>query len=149
MMRWSIVILLTIGGLGACIGAAIATQNQDPNGGSSNQDPNQQIVRIKPSIDQTKTIPMEPQTVPSYFGEKAFLHVQSLVAMGPRYFGQPGWSKQLTYIEQQLKKAGIATKRDTWTDRRELITFSNISATIPGKSKQRIVLACHHDTKCT
>ncbi|MGK0156394.1 MAG: hypothetical protein ACI9SE_003363, partial [Neolewinella sp.] len=66
MMRWSIVILLTIGGLGACIGAAIATQNQDPNGGSSNQDPNQQIVRIKPSIDQTKTIPMEPQTVPSY-----------------------------------------------------------------------------------
>lgn len=148
-MRWSIVILLTIGGLGACIGAAIATQNQDPNGGSSNQDPNQQIVRIKPSIDQTKTIPMEPQTVPSYFGEKAFLHVQSLVAMGPRYFGQPGWSKQLTYIEQQLKKAGIATKRDTWTDRRELITFSNISATIPGKSKQRIVLACHHDTKCT
>lgn len=148
-MRWSIVLLLTIGGLGACIGAAIATQKQDPNKVSNNQDPNQHIVRIQPAIDKTKTIPLEPKKVPAYFGEKAFLHVQSLVAMGPRYFGQPGWSKQLTYIEQQLKKAGIEAKRDTWTDRRELITFSNISATIPGKSKKRIVLACHHDTKCT
>lgn len=145
MMRWSIVLSLTIGGLGACIGAAIVTQSQNPN----KQDQAQHRVRIQPPIDKTTTIPMEPKKVPVYFGEKAFLHVQSLVAMGPRYFGQPGWSKQLTYIEQQLKKAGITTKRDTWTDRKELITFSNVTATIPGKSKQRIVLACHHDTKCT
>lgn len=144
-MRWSIVLSLTIGGLGACIGAAIVTQSQNPN----KQDQAQHRVRIQPPIDKTTTIPMEPKKVPVYFGEKAFLHVQSLVAMGPRYFGQPGWSKQLTYIEQQLKKAGITTKRDTWTDRKELITFSNVTATIPGKSKQRIVLACHHDTKCT
>lgn len=148
-MRWSIVLLLTIGGLGACIGAAIANQpdqnGQDPN--RLKQDPN--LVRIQPSIDKNKTIPLDPKKVPAYFGDQAFLHVQTLVAMGPRYFGQPGWSKQLTYIEQQLKKAGIETKRDTWTDRRELITFSNVTATIPGTSKKRIVLACHHDTKCT
>jgi hypothetical protein len=145
MMRWSIVLSLSIGGLGACIGAAIVTQSQDPN----KQEQAQHRVRIQPPIDKTTTIPLEPKKVPVLFGEKAFLHVQSLVAMGPRYFGQPGWSKQLTYIEQQLKKAGITSKRDTWTDRKELITFSNVTATIPGRSKQRIVLACHHDTKCT
>lgn len=143
-MRWSFVLLFTIGGLGACIGAAIATKNQNPK----SQTP-QIRVAIQPAIEKTKTVPLEPNKVPALFGEKAFQHVQSLVAMGPRYFGQPGWSKQLTYIEQQLKKAGIKTERDTWTDRKELITFSNITATIPGESKQRIVLACHHDTKCT
>jgi hypothetical protein len=144
-MRWSIIVLLTIGGLGACIGAAIATRPQDPKW----QEQDKYRVRIQPQIDKGKTIPLTPKEVPADFGEKAFLRVKSLVAMGPRYFGQPGWSKQLTYIEQQLKKAGIATKRDTWTDRKELITFSNITATIPGKSQKRIVLACHHDTKCT
>lgn len=143
-MRWSFVLLFTIGGLGACIGAAIATKNQNPK----SQTP-QIRVAIQPAIEKTKTVPLEPNKVPALFGEKAFQHVQSLVAMGPRYFGQPGWSKQLTYIEQQLQKAGIKTERDTWTDRKELITFSNITATIPGESKQRIVLACHHDTKCT
>ena len=149
-MRWSIVLLVTIGGLGACIGAAIATKHQDPESQQKVQQQDPQVrVAIQPQIDKDKTIPMEPVKVPAYFGDKAFLHVQSLVAMGPRYFGQPGWSKQLSYIEQYLRKAGIETKRDTWTDRRELITFSNISATIPGKSKERIVLACHHDTKCT
>jgi glutaminyl-peptide cyclotransferase len=31
----------------------------------------------------------------------------------------------------------------------ELLTFTNLSVTIPGKVKDRIVIACHHDTKCT
>ena len=40
-------------------------------------------------------------------------------------------------------------KRDTWTDRKELITFTNLWTSIPGKKLERIVIACHHDTKCT
>lgn len=146
-MRWSIVLVLTVGGLGACIGAALVTKGQEQQ--KTEQEQGKHAVRIQPSIDKSKTVSLVPQKVPAYFGDRAFGHVRSLVAMGPRYFGQPGWSKQLTYIEEQLKKAGIEAKRDTWTDRKELITFTNISATIPGSSKQRIVLACHHDTKCT
>lgn len=144
-MRWSLVLLLAIGGLGACLGAALSQQEQKP----SQPDENPYQVRIQPAIDQSKTIPLEVKRLPSYFGQEAFLHAQTLVTFGPRYFGQPGWSKQLDYIDATLKQAGIETKRDTWTDRKELITFSNITATIPGKRKERIVLACHHDTKCT
>jgi hypothetical protein len=29
------------------------------------------------------------------------------------------------------------------------MTFSNVSVLLPGKKPERIVLACHHDTKCT
>ena len=144
-MRWSLVLLLAIGGFGACLGAALSHQKQDPKQPTDGQFQ----VRIQPAIDQQKTIPLEAKKLPSYFGEQAFLHAQTLVAFGPRYFGQPGWSKQLDYIDKTLEKAGIKTQRDTWTDRKELITFTNTTATIPGKRKERIVLACHHDTKCT
>jgi len=144
MMRWSTILLLAIGGLGACLGAALATQAQQEN--EHQETP---PVRINPAIQKSEVIPLEPKRAPAYLGEKAFLHVNSLVALGPRYSGQPGWSKQLDYIDSHLKKLGIATRRDTWTDRKELITFTNISATIPGKQKERILLACHHDTKCT
>lgn len=143
-MRTSLLVLWAIAGLGACLGVAVATQTQDPA-----KDQDAPLVRINPSIDKDKVIPLEARKVPANFGEKAFLHVQSLVALGPRYSGQPGWSKQLDYIDAHFKKLGIPTKRDTWTDRRELMTFTNISATIPGTRKERILLACHHDTKCT
>jgi len=144
-MRWSLILLLAIGGLGACLGAALANQNQDPT--KNEQDP--PLVRINPAIPKDKVLPLKAQRVPKNFGERAFLHVNNLVAFGPRYSGQPGWSKQLDYIDAELKKHGLKPKRDTWTDRRELMTFTNISAVIPGKRKERILLACHHDTKCT
>jgi glutaminyl-peptide cyclotransferase len=145
-MRWSTVFILAVGGFGACLGATLATRKQEPNraGNGSNA-----VVRQGRSIDQSKITPLAPQRAPPNLGEQAFIYASTLVSFGPRYFGQPGWSKQLDYIDASLKKAGIATKRDTWTDRKELITFTNISATIPGKRKERIVIACHHDTKCT
>ena len=148
-MRWSIVLLLTVGGFGACLGAVISAKKQANDQPQRNQEPNQYLTRIQPAIDQTQTLQLDLKKVSDDFSEQAFRHVRTLVEFGPRYYGQPGWSKQLDYIEMTLKKAGIETKRDTWTDRKELITFSNITATIPGKQKERIVLGCHHDTKCT
>ena len=148
-MRWSIVLLLTAGGFGACLGAVISAKKQANDQPQRNQEPNQYLTRIQPAIDQTQTTQLEVKKVPADFSEQAFRHVRALVNFGPRYYGQPGWSKQLDYIEMTLKKAGIETKRDTWTDRKELITFSNITATIPGQREERIVLGCHHDTKCT
>jgi hypothetical protein len=145
-MRTSLVVIWVLAGLGAClgVGVAVATQSQDPT-----KDQEAPLVRINVSIRKDQVIPLEAQKLPADFGAKSFLHVKSLVAFGPRYSGKPGWSKQLDYIEAHLKKLGLASKRDTWTDRRELMTFTNISATIPGKRKERILLACHHDTKCT
>ena len=148
-MRWSIVLLLTAGGFGACLGAVISAKKQANDQPQRNQKPNQYLTRIQPAIDQTQTTQLDVKKVPADFSEQAFRHVRALVDFGPRYYGQPGWSKQLDYIEMTLKQAGIETKRDTWTDRKELITFSNITATIPGQREERIVLGCHHDTKCT
>lgn len=148
-MRWSIVLLLTVGGFGACLGAVISAKKQANDPLQRSQESNQYLTRIQPAIDQSRTTTLDVKKVPADFSKQAFRHVRALVDFGPRYYGQPGWSKQLDYIENTLKQAGIVTKRDTWTDRKELITFSNITATIPGQRKERIVLGCHHDTKCT
>jgi Zn-dependent M28 family amino/carboxypeptidase len=86
---------------------------------------------------------------PPQVGEQAFEHARTLVGFGPRYAGVPGWTQQLDHIQKTLEGAAIAVRRDTWTDRKERITFTNLIATIPGKRRERIVLACHHDTKCT
>ncbi|MEC8251646.1 MAG: M28 family metallopeptidase [Planctomycetota bacterium] len=100
-------------------------------------------------IDQAAPASLAARRATAAVGERAMQHCRELVALGPRYFGQPGWSKQLDYIVKTLGQHGLAAQRDTWTDRRELITFSNVSATIPGDLPGRVLLACHHDTKCT
>ncbi|MFK7742325.1 MAG: M28 family metallopeptidase [Planctomycetota bacterium] len=168
-MRIGLGVLVLIGGLGACVGAALmATRGQEPgatgtrsaaasSSGSGTdtaggQDPatsGDQRLQQNRAIDRSKPLPLDPVKAPSYLGDQAFVYAEKIVALGPRYAGRPGWSKQLDLIEAELKKAGLTSKRDTWTDRKELLTFTNLWATIPGKSKKRIVLACHHDTKCT
>ncbi|MEZ6038487.1 MAG: M28 family peptidase [Planctomycetota bacterium] len=141
-MRWSTIFAVTFLGLGACIGVAIADKQQQPQDGV-------QQVRQQAAIDQDRVLPLEPVRAPAELGGLAFAHARKLCDFGPRYTGMPGWSKQLDYIEQTLKALEIEVRRDTWTDRKELLTFSNVTATLPGKRKERIVLACHHDTKCT
>lgn len=142
-MRTTSMTALVLGGLGACLGAALATREP--------QSPRQTSTYVSPQeeVDKNAIIKLAPIPAPDGLGEAAFAHVSTLVGFGPRYAGVPGWSKQLDHIEQTLEAAGLAVRRDTWTDRRELITFTNLAATIPGKKKERIVLACHHDTKCT
>ncbi|MCK5942693.1 MAG: M28 family peptidase, partial [Planctomycetes bacterium] len=149
-IRWGGALALASLGLGACLGARLAIQ--DPARADRTapaREPQQPVVRQKPAIDQSRTLDLEPVRAPADLGEVAFAHARKLVAFGPRYAGQPGWSKQLDYITDELARHGIEARRDTWTDRKELLTFSNIAATIPGKRARRIVLACHHDTKCT
>lgn len=106
-------------------------------------------VRQQAAIDQRRTAALAARRAPRGLGAAAFAHAKALVSFGPRYSGQPGWSKQLDYISAELRRHGLEPRRDTWTDRKELLTFSNITATIRGESSRRIVLACHHDTKCT
>lgn len=92
---------------------------------------------------------LQPVAAPEQLGQVAFAHVERLVAMGPRHVGKPGHGAQLDYICQQLEAAGLQPERDTWTDDKEQVAFTNVSATIAGELPQRIVIGCHHDTKCT
>ena len=137
----SLVLLALIGGI---VGLALVLQQLQKQPG---QRPTE-LPYGRP-VDRTAVLELEPVRAPQQLGELAMHHCTILVGFGARYFGQPGWSKQLDHIVQTLTNERLDVARDTWTDRRERITFSNVVATIPGKRKERIVLACHHDTKCT
>ena len=169
-MRATTLMALLLAGLVACIGTALATRDRSPQEQGSAKTPlPEPQTPIQATIDRSQTLPLTPHPAPEGTGNEALEHVHALVAFGARYAGidassepatpaepsppprrpTPGWTQQLTYIEQALQQDGLVVRRDTWTDRRERITFTNLMATIPGKRKERIVLACHHDTKCT
>jgi len=144
-VRTSTLVALIAAGLAACIGAAVASKNA----GTPDRQNTPALPLAGSPIDRTKPLPLTAVRAPAGLGERAFAHVRAITEFGPRNPGTPGWSAQLEYIERRLVDAGLEPKRDTWTDRKELITFTNLSVTIPGRQKERIVLACHHDTKCT
>jgi glutaminyl-peptide cyclotransferase len=164
MVRALPLLAFAAGALGACFGAAMIMRPQQPAPGSTTKTQGDRI-------DQTRLLPLEAIQAPVDLGERAMAHVRTLVGFGPRYAGgeaaatastadpsgtappprrpTPGWSQQLDYIDRTLRELGLAVERDTWTDRRERITFTNLAARIPGQRPERILLACHHDTKCT
>ena len=92
---------------------------------------------------------LEPAAVPADLGERAYEHVAALVAFGPRDLGSRGWKNGLEYIAGQLRDMGLDPVRDRWTDPVEKLNFENISVTLPGESRDRIVIGAHHDTKRT
>ena len=141
-MRASTTIALLIGALGACMGASM-TYRAPQNGGAP------PARKAQDEIDKRSVAALTAVNAPADFGARAMEHARTLVAFGPRNPGTPGWSQQLDHIQRTLEGLGLRVQRDTWTDRKEMITFSNLAAVIPGKKPERIVLACHHDTKCT
>ncbi len=137
-MRTGSALTLCSIGLVACIGAAVAGHH---------------LAKAQPQeaqheIDRRQPISLPAVPAPDGLGAEAFDHARTLVGFGPRNPGTPGWSRQLEYIEKMLQSHGLTVQRDTWTDRKEMVTFTNLSAVIPGRRPERIVLACHHDTKC-
>jgi hypothetical protein len=146
-MRRPLATAIVICGLAACFGASLATRGGGPAERAAGTQGTQDRGRDAP-IDQSRRLPLPCVRAPAGIGERAMEHVRALTAFGPRNPGTPGWSQQLEYIANELGRNGFTATRDTWTDRKELITFTNVSATIPGAMKERIVLACHHDTKC-
>jgi len=79
----------------------------------------------------------------------AWEHLRQLVALGPRPAGSPAIEQSRRYIREQLSRAGVAVTEQAWDDQTPTGTVKmvNISATIPGASKDRLVIAGHYDTK--
>ncbi len=86
-------------------------------------------------------------SAPTDLGARALTHVSTVVSFGERFPGSPGWQRQLDYIAATLQACGLVAEVDRWTDAREGLTFANLVARLPGRRSDRIVLACHHDTK--
>lgn len=113
-----------------------ASQNQ-----TTRQDPD------RPNLRQT--LELEVVEPPADLGQTAYDHCATIVGFGERYVGSKGWDNAVLYIRRELKKLDLNPISDRWAVEAEKLQFHNVHVTIPGTSDDRIVIGCHHDTKCT
>lgn len=85
--------------------------------------------------------------LPADFASRAFRHAARLCSFGPRYPGSPGHARAIRYVEQELRRAGLEPELDRFAVPAEKLVLTNVSATIPGRHRDRILIGCHHDTK--
>ena len=80
---------------------------------------------------------------------KAWEHLRQIVAFGPRPAGSAALEQTRAYIRKQLAGAGVRVTEQAWTDQTPAgaINMVNLIATIPGASKDRLIIAGHYDTK--
>ena len=71
------------------------------------------------------------------------------MAIGPRPAGSPAIEQSRTYIKAQLAAAGVSVAEQAWEDQTPVgpVKMVNLIATIPGASKNRLIIAGHYDTK--
>ncbi|MDF7822484.1 M28 family metallopeptidase [Pontiellaceae bacterium B12227] len=84
----------------------------------------------------------------AFDGQQAFAEVEALVQFSPRDAGtSEGW-KAAKHIFQRLETFGVEVDMDTFTDMTPdgEKTMINVVATIPGKTKEWIILGSHFDT---
>ena len=85
----------------------------------------------------------------SFDSNKAWEHLRQLVAFGPRPAGSAAIEQSRTYIKNQLSAIGVAVTEQAWDDQTPTgrVHMVNLIATIPGASKNRLVIGGHYDTK--
>jgi len=93
-----------------------------------------------------------PAMVPgavAFNGERAMDHVRKQVEIGPHPPGSPELAKTREYIVNTLKGSGLAVSTDEFTASTPLgpKKMTNITAEVPGESKDVIIISSHYDTK--
>ena len=86
---------------------------------------------------------------PRFDSSRAWSHLRQLVSLGPRPAGSPAIEQTRQYIKTQLAQLNIPVAEQAWDDTTPAgpVHMVNLRATIPGTSKNRIVIAGHFDTK--
>jgi hypothetical protein len=81
----------------------------------------------------------------SFDSNKAWEHLRQLVALGSRPAGSAAIEQSRTYIKNQLSASGIAVTEQAWEDQTPTgrVHMVNLIATIPGASKNRLVIGGH------
>ena len=89
------------------------------------------------------------QAPPGFDSNKAWEHIRQQIAIGPRPSGSAAIVKARQYITAQLTALGIKTTEQAFEGATPTgpVKMVNIIGTIPGKSRDRIILASHFDTK--
>jgi hypothetical protein len=85
----------------------------------------------------------------AFDSNRAWEHLRQLVAIGPRPAGSPEIETTRRYIKTQLTATGVTVADQAWDDHTPLgrTHMVNLIATIPGASRDRIVISGHYDTK--
>ncbi len=85
----------------------------------------------------------------TFDSNRAWEHLRQLVAIGPRPAGTPAIEQSRKYIKSQLAAIGVDVVEQSWDDQTPLgpVRMVNLIATIPGASKNRLLIASHYDTK--
>jgi Iap family predicted aminopeptidase len=80
---------------------------------------------------------------------RAWDHLRQLVALGPRPSGSTAIQQAQKYISAQLAASGLTAVEQKWTDETPAgrVPMVNLIATIPGASKDRLLITGHYDTK--
>jgi glutaminyl-peptide cyclotransferase len=85
----------------------------------------------------------------AFNGERAMDHVRKQVEIGPRPPGSPELTKTRDYIVNELKSYGLTVSTEDFvasTPAGEK-KMTNITAEIPGESRDVVILGSHYDTK--
>jgi glutaminyl-peptide cyclotransferase len=85
----------------------------------------------------------------TFDSSRAWEHLRQLVAIGPRPSGSAAIEQTRKYIREQLAAAGLTPVEQAWDEQTPLdkVKMVNLSVTIPGARKERLVIAGHYDTK--
>ncbi len=80
---------------------------------------------------------------------RAWEHLRQLVSFGPRPAGSAAIEQTRAYIKKQLAVSGVSVTEQAWEDRTPVgpLKMVNLIATLPGASKDRLIIGGHYDTK--
>jgi glutaminyl-peptide cyclotransferase len=94
-------------------------------------------------------VAVAPPPPPKFDSGRAWGHLRQLVAIGPRPSGSPAIEQTRKYITEQLAAAGLTVVEQEWEEQTPIdkVKMVNLSVTIPGARRERVVIAGHYDTK--
>ncbi len=92
---------------------------------------------------------LQTASAPAFNSSRAWEDLRQLVSLGPRPAGSAAIERSRTYIKDQLAAAGLSVAEQTWDDQTPLgrVHMVNLRATLPGASRNRLIIAGHYDTK--
>jgi peptidase M28-like protein len=104
------------------------------------------------TVSNQPSTPAPSNVIPAgvaFNGERAMDHVRKQVEIGPRIPGSPELAKTREYIISELKKYELAVTTDQFKVSTPVgeKSMTNITAELPGDSKDVIIIASHYDTK--
>ena len=150
MLRYACSTVALVGAMIACTGAESPRTMNDAPTGEAKVAPTSDSA-IAPARDSGIAPTSEAQIAPKlqFDSNRAWEHLRKQVSFGPRPSGTPAIVETRRYIIDQLKAAGIESKEQMFIGMTPLgeVSMANVIATIPGKRRDRLVLASHFDTK--